>query len=34
MIKEYLSLKTMKGAALVASEDESDVLIVNQPGTI
>jgi len=33
MIKEYISLKTRKGGALVACEDESDVLTVNQPGT-
>jgi len=34
MIKDCTSLKTMRGAYLVASEDENDVLTISQPGTI
>ena len=34
MIKDCTSLKTMRGAYSVASEDENDVLTISQPGTI
>ena len=34
MIKDCPNLKTMREVCSVASEDESDILIVSQPGTI
>lgn len=34
MIKDCPNLKNMRGACSVASEDEGDILIVSQPGTI
>ena len=34
MIKDYPCLKTMRGACLGASEDESNLVIISQQGTI